>query len=71
MAINTLKFAEGDFTDQDIASLPDRPATIGMTAAQLKARFDNIGKVMLSLGRYNDLIDALQSVTDGDRKSVV
>jgi hypothetical protein len=66
MAINTLKFAEGDFTDQDISSLPDRPASIGMTAAQLKARFDNIGKVMLALGNYNLLIDALQSVTDGN-----
>ena len=66
MAISALKFASGDFANQDISSLPDRPATIGMTAAQLKARFDNIGKIMVSLGRYNDLIDALQSVADGN-----
>lgn len=66
MAITNLKFASGDFAGQDIASLPDRPGSTGMTAAQLKARFDNIGKAMLALGKFNDLIDALQSVSDGN-----
>ena len=66
MAITDLKFASGDFTGEDIAGLSDRPADDGLTAAQLKAKFDNIGKNMLALGNFNDLIDALQDDTDGD-----
>ncbi len=59
MALTDLKFESADFTNQDVASLPDRPGDSGMTAAQLKARFDNVGKVLLALGNYNLLIDEL------------
>jgi len=63
--IRTLKFSEGEFEGQDISSLSDTPSADGMSAAQLKARFDNIGKAMVALGRFNDLIDALVSGTEG------
>ena len=66
MGLEALRFDASDFTDEDIASLPDRPGSNGMTAAQLKARFDNIGKIMVALGVFNNLIDAMQSETDGD-----
>ena len=59
MAIGDLKFQPSNFTGNDIASLPDRPGDAGMTAAQLKARFDQIPKMMLALGNFNNLIDAL------------
>lgn len=60
MAITDLKFADADFTDEDIASLPDKPT---ISAAELKAKFDNVGKTMLALGSFNDLIDALVAST--------
>ena len=60
MAISDLKFQSSDFTGKDIASLADRPGDSGMTAAQLKARFDQIPKMMVALGNFNDLIDALR-----------
>lgn len=61
MAISDLKFQSSDFTGKDIASLADRPGDSGMTAAQLKARFDQIPKMMVALGNFNDLIDALKA----------
>ena len=63
MPIKDLKFAEGSFTGKDVASLPDNPSAEGISAAQLKARFDNVGKVMVALGKYNELIDALTAQT--------
>lgn len=65
MPIKDLKFAEGDFTGKDVTSLPDNPSAEGIAAAQLKARFDNVAKMMVALGKYNELIDALSS-TAGD-----
>lgn len=64
--IGNLKFKESDFVNQDISSLADRPNESGMTAQALKERFDNIGKVMLALGRFNELLNTLQSVSDGN-----
>lgn len=61
MAIGDLKFQSSDFTGKDIASLADRPGDAGMTAAQLKARFDQIPKMMVALGNFNGLIDALKA----------
>lgn len=61
MAIGDLKFQSSDFTGKDIASLADRPGDSGMTAAQLKARFDQIPKMMVALGNFNGLIDALKA----------
>ena len=58
MAFSDLKFESTDFTNQDIASLPDR---VTGQASMLKARFDNIGKNMLALGKFNDLCDALDA----------
>jgi hypothetical protein len=65
MGLENLKFKPGDFAGQDISSLPDRPGAAGITAAQLKERFDNIGKVLIALGRFNRIIDALLS-SDAD-----
>lgn len=59
MALDSLKFTEGEFVGKDISSLPDAPSASGITAAELKARFDQIPKMMIALGKYNDLIDAL------------
>lgn len=64
--IDSLKFRESDFVNNDIASLADRPNESGMTAQQLKARFDNVGKVMVALGKFNELLGALQATTDGN-----
>ena len=61
MAIGDLKFQPSNFTGNDIASLPDRPGDAGMTAAQLKARFDQIPKMMVALGNFNGLIDELKA----------
>lgn len=66
MDIKDLKFEQSDFAGQDIASLPDRPSEGGIDATALKDAFDNIGKNMLALGNFNDLIDALTSVANGD-----
>ena len=65
MALDTLKFKEADFTGADVASLPDDPSAEGYTAAQLKARFDNVGKALLALGRFNELLDAISSKIAG------
>ena len=59
------KFTESNFTGQTISELPDRPNQAGMSAADLKARFDNIGKVLIALGKHNSLIDHLLATTDG------
>jgi len=59
----SLKFQSADFTGQDVESLPDVPSEAGYTAAQLKARFDNVGKALVALGKHNDLVDALSART--------
>ena len=51
MAIENLKLNDSDFAGQDISSLPDRPSDAGITTAELKARFDKIGKIILGLIR--------------------
>lgn len=63
-----LKFTEDEFQGGDIASLPDNPSAPNtypgqpkITAQMLKQRFDNIGKVMIALGKHNALVDALSS----------
>lgn len=59
MGLESLRFNDSDFTGKDIASLPDSPSASGITAQQLKERFDMIPKMMVALGGYNKLIDAL------------
>lgn len=59
MGFESLKFNSSDFNGKDISSLPDTPSASGITAAELKARFDMIPKMMVALGGYNKLIDAL------------
>lgn len=62
MSFSDLKFAQTDFNGQDVASLPDQ--VIGQ-AEMLKARFDNIGKNMIALGKFNELCDKLDdSITE-------
>ena len=59
MALSSYKFTQGELAGSDIASLPDQPSAAGITAAQLKARFDLIPKMLIALGKFNQLIDAL------------
>ena len=56
MTLNTNKVSEA-YSGRDIASLSDRPNQDGLTAAQLKARFDNLIKNLIP--KHNSLIDAL------------
>lgn len=62
---SSLKFTEAEFTNsQTVSGLPDNPSApnSGITAAALKARFDNIGKNMIAMGKHNSLVDALSGV---------
>jgi hypothetical protein len=59
--ISDYKFQAADFDNQGVTDLPDRPNEAGMTAAQLKARFDNIPKIVMALGKLNGLMDYLAS----------
>jgi hypothetical protein len=59
MAFSDLKFYDVDFTDQDVSSLPDQ---VFGQAAMVKARIDNIGKMMIALGKWNELMDALDAL---------
>lgn len=61
MDIKDLKFDDAEFIGQDVTSLPDSPSREGISAAELKARLDNVPKMMIALGKHNRLIDALQS----------
>jgi Cu/Ag efflux protein CusF len=57
MAITDYKVSEA-YTERDISSLSDRPnEQDGLSAAQLKAKFDNLNKELIP--KYNDLIDEL------------
>lgn len=60
---NSLKFDGSEFAGQDVASLPDTPNEAGFTAQELKVRFDNVGKMLIALGKHNDLVDALTAQT--------
>lgn len=56
--ITDLKFTESEFSDQDISSLPNQ--VVGK-ASWIKAKFDNIGKNKIALGKFNALIDFIRS----------
>ena len=59
MGFEQFKYNILDFVGQDISSLSDTPSADGMSAADLKARFDNVPKMMIALGKLNGLIDYL------------
>ena len=59
MAIIEKKISE-IYSGRDISSLSDRPNEDGMTATQLKARFDQLGKEVIP--NFNDLIDELNGI---------
>lgn len=59
MGFEDFKFNSSMFVGEDIASLSDTPSADGMTAYELKRRFDNIPKMMIALGKFNDLLDYL------------
>ena len=59
MGFEQFKYNISDFVGQDISSLSDTPSADGMSAAELKARFDNVPKMMIALGKLNGLIDYL------------
>lgn len=69
MALKDLKFKESDFISKKIADLSNTPSSDGMTAEMLKAYFDNMPKVMIAMGGFNDLIDALIEI--GIEKAVI
>lgn len=56
-----LKFKEADFAGKDIVSLSDTPSADGMSARELKERFDMIPKILIAMGKYNQLIDELDA----------
>ena len=58
MAIQDLKVST-TYSGRDISSLSDRPNESGISAANLKARFDQLNKEVIP--NYNDLIDLLDS----------
>ena len=64
--IKKLKFDDAEFMGKDVASLPDSPSADGISAAELKSRFDNIPKIMIALGKHNELIDALSAADGAD-----
>ena len=59
MGFEQFKYNISDFVGQDISSLSDTPSADGMSAAELKARFDNVPKMLIALGKLNGLIDYL------------
>lgn len=59
MGFEQFKYDISDFIGLDISSLSDTPSADGMSAADLKARFDNVPKMMIALGKLNGLIDYL------------
>ena len=59
MALSDLKFTESDFAGVDVSSLPDVPSQEGITAEELKARFDYVPEKLIALGRFNALLSAL------------
>ncbi len=59
MGFERYKYDISDFIGQDISSLSDTPSADGMSAADLKARFDNVPKMMIALGKLNGLVDYL------------
>ena len=59
MGFEQYKYDISDFIGRDISSLSDTPSADGMSAADLKARFDNVPKMMIALGKLNGLIDYL------------
>lgn len=59
MGFEQYKYDISDFIGQDISSLSDTPSADGMSATDLKARFDNVPKMMIALGKLNGLIDYL------------
>lgn len=59
MAINDLKVTESDKEGKLVQELSDTPSADGVSAAELKERFDALG--VLLTNRFNALIDALAS----------
>ena len=59
MGFEQYKYDISDFIGRDISSLSDTPSADGMSAADLKARFDNVPKMMIALGKLNGLVDYL------------
>ena len=58
--INDQKILPTDFVNKDIAGLPDKPSVAGMSAEQLKNRFDALTKTVVTQ-KLNALIDVLLS----------
>lgn len=59
MSLLDFKFKNTDFNNKKIQDLSDNPSSDGLSAAELKAYFDQIPMMMIALGKINDLIDEL------------
>lgn len=60
MAITDNKIQSADFTNRDIMGLPNKPSEAGVSATELKERFD-AGAKKVVMPKYNALIDFLIS----------
>lgn len=69
MKIDDCKFTDQEFSGKTISELSDRPNETGMSATELKSRFDLIGKTMIALGKFSKLIEFLQGNTPGESAS--
>ena len=69
MALIDNKITNADYNAKDISSLSDRPSRDGMSASQLKERFDTIAKTIVA-PKFNDLIDDLVVEFAGKAPSV-
>ena len=61
MSLLDLKFKEDDFAGKDVVSLPDAPSAMGMSALELKTRFDMVPKILIAMGAFNNLVDELDT----------
>lgn len=65
MTIQDLKITSEDYLSKDISGLPDRPSEAGMSATDLKARFDAATKHIVQ-PKFNQLIEILNSQEGAD-----
>lgn len=56
--LDNFKITHDDFSNKDITGLPDKPSEAGMSAEDLKNRFDASTKYVV-MPRFNELIDLL------------
>ena len=61
ISINDLKITAKDIEGKTVSSLSDKPSADGMSAEDLKGRFDALSNLLIA--RFNSVIDALMALT--------